>query len=230
MRNHKILRFVFLILLIVSLSVLFWKPLFFIFSDVHITKQLISQYGAWAPIIFILLFILQTLVAPIPSTIAALAAGFIFGPISGVAYCLIGSLIGYYLTFMLSRKFGRPFVQHFVSKKVLNKYDNLVIKKGGLFTLFLVYLLPFLPEDAVCYLVGLSKIRLSIFMIISMSAKIPGFLVLCFIGAGFGTDNYLFSILLLSVVTVVSVFIIIYRKPLEHIADKELEYINNKNH
>jgi len=66
---------------------------------------------------------------------------------------LVGLIIGSFITFYLARKLGRPFVEKIVDKKTLNKFDK-KIRKKGLFILFLIYILPGLPDDIIGYIAG----------------------------------------------------------------------------
>jgi len=196
--------------------VLFWKPLMTLFSSPEQVKNFVSSFGIWAPIIFIFLVMLQVLLAPIPGQVAGLAGGYIFGTALGTLYSMIGLVLGSFIVFLLSRKLGRPFIEKVVDKKTLSKFDKIITEKG-LFPLFLIYLLPALPDDAVSYIAGLTKFKIGTLMVISAVGRLPGFLVLSLVGAGISSSNSYFSISIFAVMVVVSVIIFLKREKLENI-------------
>jgi len=47
--------------------------------DQNFLRQTLSEWGIWAPVIFILLQALQVIVAPIPGEVTGVLGGFLFG-------------------------------------------------------------------------------------------------------------------------------------------------------
>ncbi len=52
-------------------------------------------------------------------------------------------------------------------------------------TFFMIFLLPALPDDAVCFLAGLTKLKLLPLTLVSLLGRAPGMAVLSLTGAGF---------------------------------------------
>ena len=208
-KNKAILKFSLFVVILILAIIIFWKPLTNIFSDKENVKEFVLGFGIFAPIIFILVIALQVLLAPIPGQVAGLAGGFIFGAALGTIYSMMGLIIGSFFAFYLSRKFGRPFVEKVVDKKTINKFDKTINEKG-LFALFLIYLLPALPDDAISFLAGLTKIKIRTLVLISAIGRLPGFIILSIIGAGLASENTGFSILLF--ITMMLISILIYLK------------------
>ena len=50
--------------------------------------------------------------------------------------------------------------------------------------LFLLYLLPATPDDAICFIAGLSRIRFRVFMVVVILGRLPGFIILSMLGDG----------------------------------------------
>ena len=209
-----ILQFILFFIILVGAVILFWKPLVQFLSNVENIGEFIRGFGILAPIIFIVIVILQVLFAPIPGQIAGLAGGYVFGAILGTVYSMIGLILGSFIVFFLSRKFGRPFVEKMVNKKIFNKYDKIISKKG-LHILFLIWLLPVLPDDVICYIAGLTNIKIRTLIIVSAIGRFPGFLVLSVVGAGLASKNTLFSIVLFIVMMIVSIIIYLNKNKLE---------------
>jgi len=148
-------------------------------------QEWFETLGAGGPAFFIGIQVLQVLVAPVPGQIAGLAGGFVFGFGTGLLYTMVGLGIGSLLAMLLGRVFGWHIVRRFVPSSVMERFDR-VINDGGLFTFFMIFLLPALPDDAVCFLAGLTRLRLSGLWIVCILGRLPGMAVLSFAGAGLG--------------------------------------------
>jgi len=209
--NKKAFVGVFSLVLILFLLFLLIKPFLYLFGDLDKLKVFILDFGVFAPLVLILLQILQVLVAPIPGQLMGLASGFIFGPFLGTVYTMLGTVIGSYIAFKLSRKLGRPFVERMINKKTLKKFDYLAEDKGS-FTLFLIFLLPALPDDAICLIAGLTNIKIRNLVLIAFLGRLPGMFVLNLVGHGFGSS---YAIILFLIVMLISILIFYFRDKLE---------------
>ena len=141
--------------------------------DKEAVRNIVTSYGSLSPIVFILIQIIQNIVAPIAHYPILLAGGFIFGPILGFFYNWIGTTIGTFLIIFLVKKFGRPLVEKMVSKKFIDKYDS-IVKKLTPFGLFIIYFLPGFPDDEISYLVALSSLPTKSILIAIILGKTGG--------------------------------------------------------
>jgi len=226
-KSKTILNFTIFLVFLVTLSILLWKPLTALATNPQAIKEFVSQFDVLAPLVLILLVVLQVLIAPIPGQAAGLASGFIFGPVAGTIYSMIGLVLGSYIAFLLSRKFGRPFIEKIVDKKILQKFDNLS-KESTFFTLFLIYLLPALPDDAISYIAGLTNLRIRALVIISALGRLPGFIVLNIVGAGLASSNSTLAITIFIIFMIFSLILFIYKKKLERLMIKIINKIKQK--
>jgi uncharacterized membrane protein YdjX (TVP38/TMEM64 family) len=163
------------------------------FNSQERIREFIAPYGPWAPVIFILLQILQVVITPLSHYVVGLAGGYLFGPWYGTLYNWIGRVIGAAIAFFLARKFGRKIVTRFVKKENLKKYDRL-FEKGSVF-LFLMYFLPLFPDDELSYLAGFSSMKTRIFLIAMMLGHIGGAASLAFLGSGLSYTEPAFIIM-----------------------------------
>ncbi len=151
------------------------------FSNVSQSKEFILGFGVYAPIIFIGLQLTQIMLAIIPATPLILVSGYIFGSYLGSLYSLIGITIGSFFTFYLAKKLGRPFVETIVHKKHINKFDN--IEETNLtMTLFILFLLPAIPNDVFCYVAGLTKLSYKKYFLALAFGRYPMVIFLSFLG------------------------------------------------
>ena len=70
-----------------------------------------------------------------------------------------------------------------VGAERIRRYETVITARGGLL-LWLVFLLPLLPDDAVCALAGLSSITFRRFMLIATAGRLPAVAVGVFGMAG----------------------------------------------
>jgi len=156
----------------------------------------------------------QVLFAPIPGQITGIASGYLFGIFLGTIYSMIGALLGSLIVFSLSRKLGRPFVEKILKPETIKKFDYISGEKGE-FALFMIFLLPAFPDDAVCFIAGLTKIPIKKLLLITFLGRLPGFIILNMVGAGIATSQTKFAVIIFSIFMAVSFFIYIYRLKLE---------------
>ncbi|MFH1839753.1 MAG: VTT domain-containing protein [Nanoarchaeota archaeon] len=147
---------------------------------------------------------------PISTSVVSIAGGFIFGTWQGFLYNWIGRVIGTLIAFWLGRRFGRKIIRKFVNMEKLKKYDSFVEK--GKFILFLMYFLPFFPDDELSYLAGFSSMKAKTFVIIALLGHLSGSLALAYIGNGISLIDPMF--IFLSVITLIGgiLFVFHYRK------------------
>jgi len=168
-------------------------------TDPELIRETIDGYGVFAPIAFVVLQVLQVLFAPIPGQVLAMAGGYIFGPVDGLLYSLIGATIGSAIAFALSRRYGRPVVERLIHPRTLTTVDEFLEAHGRLAVL-LVFLVPGLPDDALCFVCGLTPVPLRSLVVLSFVGRIPGYALLSLAGGRFATHRPLEAALILAVV------------------------------
>jgi len=158
-------------------------------------RQLIASSGVAAELAFIGLVILQIIVAPIPGQLVGLLGGYLFGFWYGLLISAIGQLIGVSLAIALGRLFGRLIVRKFVSPRLVSKFD-LLVGTNGLWNLFLLVLVPIFPDDALCFLAGLTKIDFWKLVLVYFAGRLPGLAALTFVGASAGSGQIVIYVVL----------------------------------
>ncbi|MDI2588439.1 TVP38/TMEM64 family protein [Psychrobacillus sp. NEAU-3TGS] len=143
-----------------------------LFTSTKVFRDYIVSFGIWAPIVFILIQIIQVIIPILPGAIGCVAGVIIFGPWLGLLYNYIGICIGSMIVFILAKRYGRQFVKGVVREKSYEKYIEWV-NKGKRFERMFVYaiLFPVAPDDLLCYIAGLTKMKLRKFMVIILLGK-----------------------------------------------------------
>ena len=132
----------------------------------------VDGLGAWGPIGYLLAQAAQVVVVPIPGTLFPPVGALAFGPWPAMALSLAGMALGSAIVFLVARRWGRPLAIRLAGAERIQRYESLMTARGGLL-IWLVFLLPFLPDDAVCALAGLSGIGFGRFMVIATVGRIP---------------------------------------------------------
>lgn len=175
--SHKVLSYLGFPLFIVGLGVAGWlfrRELFIIFASPQRLREWVNAWGYVAPVVFIGLQFLQVVLFVIPGEVAQAAGGYIFGMWAGVLYSVTGILIGSIFNFFLARLLGVPFVRAVFGAERLARFDNVLNSQRATVAFFLLFLIPGIPKDALCYVAGLSTIRFSLFMMVSTVGRLPG--------------------------------------------------------
>jgi uncharacterized membrane protein YdjX (TVP38/TMEM64 family) len=181
-----------------------------LYSDKHFLKQTLHAWGILAPLIFIALQALQVIIAPIPGDITGLLGGFLFGEWLGLFYSTIGLTLGSVAAFGVGRWLGAHYVRTLVSQQTWDKM-GFIIEAEGTILCFIIYLIPGLPKDMVCYLFGMSPMPFWVFTLVSTLGRFPGTWVLSAQGAHTAAGDYLEVILLTAIVLAVALPLYYYR-------------------
>jgi len=173
-------------------------------TDTQALRLWLDQFGALAPLVFVGLQAVQVVVAPIPGQVVALAAGYLFGPVAGTVYSVTGVLIGSAVAFSLSKRYGRSFVEDVLHEDVVERFDGFV-DTVGLPGLFAFVIIPGLPDDAICFLSGLTKWRLPAFMAVIAVGRLPAYVLTVYAGGELASGRFLSGVALVALVVVASV-------------------------
>ncbi|GAB3706925.1 TVP38/TMEM64 family protein [Halorubrum pallidum] len=164
----------------------------------------LRQFGVLAPLVFILIQALQVVVAPIPGQVVALVAGYLFGPVAGTVYSLTGVLIGSAVAFSLAKRYGRSFVEDVLHEDVIDRFDGFV-DTVGLPGLFAFVVIPGLPDDAICFLSGLTKWRLRTFIAVISVGRLPAYVITVYAGGQLAVGRFRLALVLIALVVLASV-------------------------
>lgn len=183
----------------------YYNKYFYILKDPNKIKNIIMSYGNYSILAYILLQILQVVAFFIPGEIIQIAGGYIYGTLLGSVLSIIGITIGSALAYGFSSYFGKPLVNKIISKKDL-KFFNRVLNIGSInIVVFLLYLVPGIPKDALAYICGISSISFKNFIKYSTIARLPGIIVSAYFGAKITSGNKL----LLTIIAFISICLFI---------------------
>ena len=169
-------------------------------------RDYIRSFGAAGWLVFLALQILQVFIALIPGELLESAAGFVFGPVFGTLLCYAGIAIASLLVFVLTRKFGVKLVQVFVSREKINQLRFLNTEKKRDVLIFIAFFIPGTPKDLLTYFAGLTEIKLSTFLVITLVARLPSVVTSTFGGHLLGEGEYVLAVIVYAATAVISLF------------------------
>jgi uncharacterized membrane protein YdjX (TVP38/TMEM64 family) len=142
-----------------------------------------------AVVLFILIYVLQTSFSLPGATIMTLAGGFLFGSLWGPLYVNIGATTGATLAFLAARYLFHQWVERKFGDRLGPIQDGFA--KNAFSYLLTLRLIPFFPFFLVNLLSGLTRVKVSTYVVATAVGIIPGSAVYAFAGRQLGTINSL---------------------------------------
>jgi uncharacterized membrane protein YdjX (TVP38/TMEM64 family) len=178
-------------------------------TDPERLRAEVRAFGPYAPLAFVALQTVQVVVAPIPGQLLGGVAGYLFGGLAGSVYSLTGVVLGSALAIAATRRFGRAYAERVLEADVLARFDA-VIDAVGEPGLFVMFLLPVFPDDALCFLAGLTEIPVSRLLVLVVVGRAPTFVLVAYLGGSVAESNLLLAGLL--TVTMALLVVVGYRR------------------
>ena len=177
-------------------------------------RSTIASLGVKGWFLFLLLQMLQIIVAFIPGEVVQLMAGVLYGTWGGLFTCLLGALFASAIIFFVVRKAGEGLLVRLFGKNKLAEYDFLRDSERIETVTFVLFLIPGVPKDLLTYLAGISRINPWRFLLLSTLARTPALVVSTMIGSSASQGSLLVTALLTIGVAVAALVGVVYRKRL----------------
>lgn len=215
-KKKKMLAFFTMCMIVIIAALIFylWETrLSEYLKEPEILRGFVEQKGFLAQIIFIGVIVMQVIIAIIPGEPFEVAAGYAFGAIEGTILSLIGTVLGGIIVFLLVRTFGIKFVRLFYSQEKIDSLSFLKTSRKKTILYFLIFMIPGTPKDLLSYFVGITDMKLSLWILISFFGRIPSLITSTLSGNFLGTGNYLKAIVMFTVTSILCITgIIIFYK------------------
>lgn len=154
--------YILLLFCLVFLYILQKTGFFTIVESSESLSKYLEETGIWMPILYIILQYLQVVILPIPSVVSTLAGVALFGAFKTVIYSLVGIILGSFTAFFIGRKLGYRAVVWIVGRDKLSLWRKKLKGKDNFF-LTVMFLLPFFPDDILCFIAGLASMSFKYF-------------------------------------------------------------------
>jgi uncharacterized membrane protein YdjX (TVP38/TMEM64 family) len=210
------------LILIISLFVYLFihYDVYGLFANEKALRAFIKSFHPYDAIVFILVQIVQVVAAPIPGEFTGFVGGYIYGPVLGTIYSTIGLTLGSWLAFILAHFFGEPLLEKVVKPEVFEKFDHFMEHQGILVSFFL-FLIPGLPKDYLCYIMGVSRMPVGTFLIVSAAGRLLGTIMLSITGSSVRDGHYFLLGCFVGAAIIIFVAVYFYQ-------DKLLELLKKK--
>ena len=187
-----------------------YRFLIHLYEDKQFLKETLREWGILAPVIFVLIQALQVVISPVPGEATGFLGGFLFGVWLGFVYSTIGLTLGSMAAFGVGRWLGAHFVRNLVRKETWDRLGFIVEAEGAILC-FIIYLIPGLPKDVVCYLFGISPMPLWVFALVSGLGRMPGTWILSAQGSRTAAGQYVEVVLITAIAVGVALPLYYYR-------------------
>lgn len=154
-------------------------------SDLDAVREVIDGAGAWAPMVYVALHVLLTLV-PVSKNILALAAGALFGLTAGIALSWVATMVSAAVTFAIARRLGRAAVAEMTGER-LHRAEAL-FSDEGFNAVVMARLTPVLPFAILNYGAGVSSIAWRPYLLGTAVGALPGSVGYAALGASAGSN------------------------------------------
>jgi len=201
-------------LVIVSAAVMLFigKPLVAFVSDAEAFRAWVAEREWLGRFAFLGMLLFQVVFAFIPGGVFEVAGGYAFGAVEGTILSIIGTTLGSAAVFLLVKKYGLKFVLLFFSQEKLDSVQFMHNKKRLYLIVFIAFIIPGTPKDLLCYVAGLTDMKLGIWLLITSVARIPAITISTIGGNAIGTESYAFAVGVFIFILILSaVGILIYR-------------------
>lgn len=227
----SILKFLLLLAIVIGIPVyiLFWnQDAIEHFRSLDDTVAYLRKYKELSALIYIGAQVLQIVVSVLPGQVFQFAAGYLFGAVPGLLLSLLGAILGTSLTYFLAWFLGQDALHYFLGSERMEKYTGWLNSERAYIITFLLYLIPGLPKDLVCYAAGISRINFKAFILISISGRTPAMFGSILFGAFYMKGNYAGMIIIAVLVAILLILCFIKRKDLQSLIDSLYMKINHE--
>ena len=174
-----------LILAGLAVGALLWGPyLWDVLTDQERFKTWIASYGVYAAVVFVAAQFVQVVIFFIPGEVTQCAGGYLFGAWLGLVLSYLGITLGSLTAFALARLCEHRATDWLVDRQTVRQFDRLVYGKSGFWPLLLLFVLPGIPKDLLCYVAGLTPMPVGTFLVISTIGRFPGVFLSSLFGKG----------------------------------------------
>lgn len=210
-------KFIVLLIVLIGLPVYVFynqRELLETFNSLEAVNAFLLKYEAATAFAYIGFQILQIAVFIIPGQAIQLAGGYIFSFWPGLFLTFAGVLLGTIFTFYLARILGKDAVHLMIGEEKAKHYIEKLNSKKALMVIFIIYLIPGIPKDAVTYVAGVSDIEVRAFVIVSMLGRLPAMTGGVMIGSMLNSGSYI-GVIILSVLACAAFILgIVFREKL----------------
>ncbi len=186
---------------------------------------ILESYESQTALIYILIQVIQIVISIIPGQAFQFAAGYVFTLPQAFIYTSIGAILGTTVSYYLVKTLGKDFVHLILGEDKTKYYTERLNRKRAYTIVLLLYLIPGLPKDIVCYCAGISEMNFRAFLILSFIGRSFGFSGSILVGYFTKVGNMPAAWAIGVIAVILFSICVLYRKKFMKIIDKFYEKI-----
>ncbi len=175
---------IFVVVIIASIIILYFAGGGEKYLDIHLYQQLFERSPIATVAVFMAVFIVGTSCSLPVTGALAVASGVVFGALSGFFISSIASTLGGTIALYSSRSIFHDLIKRRFSAQI--EVVNRGIEKEGAFYLFSLRMIPVIPFWSLNLLIGLTSMRVPVFMLATLFGMMPVILILTYAGSQLG--------------------------------------------
>lgn len=141
----------------------------------------VAQFGFWGPVLLLILFFVQMLAFVIPSWLLILVCILAYGPWWGSGLALAGILLASAAAYFIGKSLSEATLLALLGKKNEEKMAS-YLENYGLGTVIVFRLAPFLSNDTISFVAGLTRMGFGRFIAGTVLGIIPLIGLLAYLG------------------------------------------------
>ncbi|MBK5252981.1 MAG: TVP38/TMEM64 family protein [Peptostreptococcaceae bacterium] len=214
------------LLLIISVGVpvlifVFNKDFLNQFSSAKELVAFVENYKGATYLALMGLQAMQIIISVIPGQPIQFASSYIYGFWNGYLISMAGAVVGTFVTYHLARFLGKDALHILFGEKRVNDIIKKLNSTKSYGIIILIYMIPGIPKDIMCYVAGISEIKIIPFLIISTIGRTPGIMGSLLIGSMLESKNYI-GMAVLAVIAIAIFYIFIKNRK------KIMEFVDSK--
>lgn len=142
----------------------------------------VQELGRWGAVLFVTIYVVSTVLF-IPGSALTLGAGAIFGVLWGSVYVSIGATLGATLAFLVGRHLARESIARRIEGDARFAAMDQAVEKEGWKIVGLTRLSPVFPFTLLNYAFGITRVKLSHYILASWAGMIPGTVMYVYFGS-----------------------------------------------
>lgn len=134
-------------------------------------REFVDGFGPLAPVAYALAGAVEAVFPVVPGSATIIAAPILFGPVVGTLAAYAGTCLGSLTVFLISRHVGQDLLTARFRPATVQRWLGFLGHRHFTRWFALAIALPVAPDDLLCYLAGLSRMRTRTFVLIILLLK-----------------------------------------------------------
>ena len=209
----KLCGLLFFLALTGAIVAILWPSLSLVFEPDGIDQFIenIRSKGAVGVLILLGLQLVQIIVAFIPGEIVQIAAGMLYGPFFGTLIVLSGCILSSAFIYAIVKRLGSPFVHSMFNEEHTEKIKKFEDSGKLNVIVFVLFLIPGMPKDLLTYVIPLTNMRISTFLLLITLGRIPGVILSTYASAGLANGDIKTSLIIFGIAVVLVILGMLFK-------------------